>query len=89
MLTPWWHGWQVDLAGSERTYKSVDASNLTRHEGRNINLSLHYLEHVILSLRERSVSKHRMVHVPYRNSMLTSVLRDRCVVMQGVRLCAV
>ena len=70
-------GAQVDLAGSERVYKTADASALTRHEGRNINLSLHYLEHVILSLRERSVAKHRTVHVPYRNSVLTSVLRDR------------
>lgn len=56
-----------------------------RREGRHINLSLHYLEQVILALHERSRSagsrsgKGAVVHVPYRNSMLTSVLRDSLV----------
>ncbi len=40
-------------------------------EAKYINLSLHYLEKVIVALAE----KHRN-HVPYRNSMMTSVLRD-------------
>ena len=40
-------------------------------EAKYINLSLHYLEQVIVALAE----KHR-THVPYRNSMMTSVLRD-------------
>uniref|UniRef100_G1RL35 Kinesin motor domain-containing protein n=1 Tax=Nomascus leucogenys TaxID=61853 RepID=G1RL35_NOMLE len=40
-------------------------------EAKYINLSLHYLEQVIIALSE----KHRS-HIPYRNSMMTSVLRD-------------
>jgi kinesin family protein 6/9 len=36
-----------------------------------INLSLHYLEQVIVALSEK-----KREHVPYRNSILTSVLRD-------------
>ncbi|KAM6185107.1 kinesin-like protein KIF6 [Rhynchocyon petersi] len=60
----------VDLAGSERVAKSgVGGQRLT--EAKYINLSLHYLEQVIIALAE----KHRS-HIPYRNSMMTSVLRD-------------
>eukprot|EP01052_Picozoa_sp_SAG31_P050058 SAG31_NODE_11255_length_1049_cov_1.402105_1_plen_302_part_10 len=39
-------------------------------EAKYINLSLHYLEQVIVSLSERKS------HIPYRNSVMTSVLRD-------------
>lgn len=53
----------------------------TLKEGMYINLSLHYLEHVINCLRERQTRGAARVHVPYRNSMLTSYLRDRCVYM--------
>merc|ERR1719171_1630724 len=63
----------VDLAGSERISKTGVEGNLQR-EARYINLSLHYLEQVIVALQERSQG-HR-THVPYRNSMMTSVLRD-------------
>lgn len=44
----------VDLAGSERMYKT-DAETMlkTRIEGRYINLSLHYLEQVIVTLQRR------------------------------------
>ncbi|XP_046848638.1 kinesin-like protein KIF6 isoform X2 [Xenia sp. Carnegie-2017] len=60
----------VDLAGSERIHKTgVDGTILT--EAKYINLSLHYLEQVIVALSEKSRS-----HIPYRNSLLTSVLRD-------------
>ena len=41
-------------------------------EAKYINLSLHYLEQVIVALSDKSRS-----HIPYRNSMMTSVLRDR------------
>ena len=59
----------VDLAGSERVGKSgVRGSQLT--EAKYINLSLHYLEQVIISLSEKKG------HIPYRNSLMTSVLRD-------------
>ncbi|XP_060939280.1 kinesin-like protein KIF6 [Limanda limanda] len=60
----------VDLAGSDRVSKTgLNGQQLT--EAKYINLSLHYLEQVIIALSE----KHRS-HIPYRNSMLTSVLRD-------------
>jgi len=60
----------VDLAGSERVAKTgVNGTLLT--EAKHINLSLHFLEAVIIALSEKNRS-----HVPYRNSMMTSVLRD-------------
>ncbi|XP_030355914.1 kinesin-like protein KIF6 isoform X2 [Strigops habroptila] len=60
----------VDLAGSERVAKTgVEGHLLT--EAKYINLSLHYLEQVIIALAEKNRS-----HIPYRNSMMTSVLRD-------------
>ncbi|XP_052009385.1 kinesin-like protein KIF6 isoform X2 [Xyrauchen texanus] len=60
----------VDLAGSERVGKTgVEGQILT--EAKYINLSLHYLEQVIIALSEKNRS-----HIPYRNSMMTSVLRD-------------
>ncbi|XP_013391269.1 kinesin-like protein KIF6 [Lingula anatina] len=60
----------VDLAGSERVSKS-GVNGLLLTEAKYINLSLHYLEQVIVALSEKSRQ-----HIPYRNSMLTSVLRD-------------
>ncbi|XP_040203793.1 kinesin-like protein KIF6 [Rana temporaria] len=60
----------VDLAGSERVAKTGVGGQLLT-EAKYINLSLHYLEQVIISLAERNRS-----HIPYRNSMMTSVLRD-------------
>ncbi|CAF1404841.1 unnamed protein product [Adineta steineri] len=60
----------VDLAGSERVAKT-NVNGLLLTEAKYINLSLHYLEQVIVALSE----KHRS-HIPYRNSMMTSVLRD-------------
>lgn len=62
----------VDLAGSERIGKSsVEWKSQVAREGKYINLSLHYLEQVIVALSEK-----KRDHVPYRNSILTSVLRD-------------
>jgi kinesin family protein 6/9 len=59
----------VDLAGSERVSKSgIEGKLLT--EAKFINVSLHYLESVIKALSENQE------YVPYRNSMMTSVLRD-------------
>jgi kinesin family protein 6/9 len=43
-------------------------------EAKYINLSLHYLEQVIVALHESSNG--RRSHIPYRNSMMTTVLRD-------------
>lgn len=63
----------VDLAGSERISKTGVEGNLQK-EARCINLSLFYLEQVIVALHSKSQGKGS--HVPYRNSMMTSVLRD-------------
>ncbi|XP_044142517.1 kinesin-like protein KIF6 isoform X2 [Bufo gargarizans] len=60
----------VDLAGSERVAKTGVGGQLLT-EAKYINLSLHYLEQVIIALAEKNRS-----HIPYRNSMMTSVLRD-------------
>jgi len=73
----------VDLAGSERVAKT-GASGTTLGEALHINRSLHFLELVITRLHERLSAKAgkagrgggKDTHVPYRNSMLTSVLRD-------------
>jgi kinesin family protein 6/9 len=63
----------VDLAGSERAHKHGTSGQLLR-EASYINKSLHYLQMVIVALHERS--KRGRGHVPYRNSLMTSVLRD-------------
>ncbi|KAI9004755.1 P-loop containing nucleoside triphosphate hydrolase protein [Gaertneriomyces semiglobifer] len=63
----------VDLAGSERVGRTGIGGNLLK-EAKYINLSLHYLEQVIIALHEKSLGKR--AHIPYRNSMMTSVLRD-------------
>lgn len=71
----------VDLAGSERMYKSNNSKALI-DEAKSINLALHYLEQVIISLRDEARSqqskngKIKSSHIPYRNSLLTSMLRD-------------
>ena len=51
----------VDLAGSERIGKTGVAGTLAT-EAKYINLSLHYLEQVIVALSEKSRS-----HIPYRS----------------------
>ncbi|DAZ95027.1 TPA: hypothetical protein N0F65_003744 [Lagenidium giganteum] len=63
----------VDLAGSERAHKTGSKGQQFR-EATFINTSLHYLEMVIVALHEKN-TKGR-THIPYRNSMMTSVLRD-------------
>jgi len=63
----------VDLSGSERVGKTGIDGTLFK-EATHINLSLHYLEHCIVCLNRRSLGEN--IHVPYRNSLLTLVLRD-------------
>jgi len=63
----------VDLAGSERVYKS-DPADTIKTEAKYINRSLSYLEQVIIALHDKASGKR--VHVPYRNSMMTTILRD-------------
>ena len=73
----------VDLAGSERIYKSSNSKTLI-DEAKSINLALHYLEQVIISLRDEARQQAKSntsklktnSHIPYRNSLLTSMLRD-------------
>lgn len=65
----------VDLAGSERVHKT-NSSGQTLKEAQYINSSLFFLEMVIIALYERTKRGKEHVHVPYRNSMMTSVLRD-------------
>lgn len=76
----------VSAAAASSSASIVSAASvdpLLRKEGRYINLSLHYLEKVILALYARSKAQAQQgvgaaarVHVPYRNSVITSVLRD-------------
>jgi len=63
----------VDLSGSERVGKT-EVEGLLLTEARYINLSLHYLEHVIICLNKRANGE--KIHVPYRNSLMTKVLKD-------------
>lgn len=63
----------VDLSGSERVAKSgVDGKTL--NEAKNINLSLHFLQQVIVNLNKKARGEN--VHVPYRNDTMTMMLRD-------------
>lgn len=59
----------VDLAGSERA-KKTGATEKTFQEGIKINLSLAVLGNVISALAEGAK------HIPYRDSILTRLLRD-------------
>ncbi|CDW78814.1 UNKNOWN [Stylonychia lemnae] len=64
----------VDLSGSERPSQTgIDGKTL--EEAKNINLSLHYLAQVIECLNEKARGNH-VTHIPYRNSMMTQILRD-------------
>jgi kinesin family protein 6/9 len=63
----------VDLAGSERVNKSNTAGVLL-DEAKNINKSLSYLEQVVMALDEKKQGQR--VHVPFRNSALTMILKD-------------
>ena len=69
----------VDLAGSERLQRSEDGDHTIR-ESRGINLSLHYLEQVVVALLHQDTHKNKKkkknAHIPYRNSVMTSLLRD-------------
>jgi kinesin family protein 6/9 len=63
----------VDLAGSER-FRYTHTNSSLFSESRSINLSLHYLEQVIVALNEKV--RNQRTHIPYRNSVLTWILRD-------------
>ena len=63
----------VDLAGSERVGKTNSTGSVLT-EAKYINQSLFFLEMVIVALYEKATAERK--HIPYRNSMMTSVLRD-------------
>ena len=65
----------IDLAGSERGADTANFSRATRLEGAEINTSLLALKEVIRA-RARGGS---MVHVPFRGSKLTQVLKESLV----------
>jgi kinesin family protein 6/9 len=62
----------VDLAGSERM--KSNNQNITSTETKYINLSLSFLEQVIIALNEKE--KGNRNHIPYRNSLMTTILKD-------------
>jgi kinesin family protein 1 len=65
----------VDLAGSERA-TSTGATGARLKEGAEINRSLSTLGRVIASLADISTGKKKNVQVPYRDSVLTWLLKD-------------
>jgi kinesin family protein 6/9 len=60
----------VDLAGSERV-KTTNSTGQLLVEARHINKSLTFLEQVVVALGDR-----QRQHIPYRQSKLTSLLKD-------------
>jgi kinesin family protein C1 len=61
----------IDLAGSERLDKSGSSSSMKQlKEAQSINKSLSMLGDVIAALHRKAR------HIPFRNSKLTSLLRD-------------
>ncbi|EAS05652.4 kinesin motor catalytic domain protein (macronuclear) [Tetrahymena thermophila SB210] len=64
----------VDLAGSERISKSQVEGTLL-NEAKHINKSLSFLEQVIVALNDQ-MKKGVRIHIPYRNSIMTTVLKD-------------
>ncbi|XP_072317029.1 kinesin-like protein KIF13A isoform X2 [Eucyclogobius newberryi] len=65
----------VDLAGSERVSKTGAAGERLK-EGSNINKSLTTLGCVISALADQSSGKGKAKFVPYRDSVLTWLLKD-------------
>uniref|UniRef100_A0A8C6FFR4 Kinesin-like protein n=1 Tax=Moschus moschiferus TaxID=68415 RepID=A0A8C6FFR4_MOSMO len=64
----------VDLAGSERQKSSGSEGDRLR-EGSRVNLSLTNLGNVISALADAAMGK-KVLHVPYRDSVLTKLLQS-------------
>ena len=60
----------IDLAGSERESDKINVDKKTRIDGAAINQSLFSLKKCIRAL------EHDKLHIPFRGSKLTLVLRD-------------
>ena len=69
----------VDLAGSERAQETQSNNRQRRAEGAEINKSLLALKECIRALDARKTSGNNDIHVPFRASKLTHVLRDSFV----------
>ena len=69
----------VDLAGSERAEETQSNNRTRRAEGAEINKSLLALKECIRALQARKASGNNEIHVPFRASKLTHVLRDSFV----------
>ncbi|XP_034018775.1 kinesin-like protein KIF13B isoform X2 [Thalassophryne amazonica] len=65
----------VDLAGSERAAKTGTAGERLK-EGSNINKSLSTLGLVISALADQGAGRNKSKFVPYRDSVLTWLLKD-------------
>ncbi|KAF1839993.1 kinesin [Cucurbitaria berberidis CBS 394.84] len=65
----------VDLAGSERA-QSTGATGARLKEGAEINRSLSTLGRVIAALADLSIGSKKKIQVPYRDSVLTWLLKD-------------
>ncbi|XP_076456377.1 kinesin-like protein KIF13A [Babylonia areolata] len=65
----------VDLAGSEKLQKTGAVGERLK-EGANINKSLTTLGRVIRMLSEQSAGQGKTTHIPYRESVLTHLLKD-------------
>jgi kinesin family protein 2/24 len=72
----------VDLAGSERAQETQSNNRQRRAEGAEINKSLLALKECIRALDARK-SGNENIHVPFRASKLTHVLRDSFVSKSG------
>jgi len=69
----------VDLAGSERAQETQSNNRVRRAEGAEINKSLLALKECIRALQAKKNSGNNDIHVPFRASKLTHVLRDSFV----------
>lgn len=65
----------VDLAGSEKVSKTGSEGERLK-EGCNINRSLLTLGQVISTLADNAQNKSKPKHIPYRDSVLTWLLKD-------------
>ncbi|MCQ2818866.1 MAG: hypothetical protein MJ252_16495 [archaeon] len=72
----------VDLAGSERAQETQSNNRQRRQEGAEINKSLLALKECIRALDARK-NGNENIHVPFRASKLTHVLRDSFVSKSG------
>lgn len=66
----------VDLAGSEKTSLTGNDSSLAQKESIEINKSLFTLRQVISALADTQGDKKKNIHIPYRDSKLTSLLKQ-------------